>query len=138
MSDPNPTTPETPRGKGASPNEPTPRLKWGAGKARAKADWTNLRDLVGYEFVLTRTYEASASKDKKFVFEIAPTSEPRADPTLKPYTATGTAFSVRIEGSTVGDQIARDGLPPTGFRYTVDRADSTGSPQGYSLSLRQL
>jgi hypothetical protein len=116
MSEPNPTDAETPRGNASTPNAPTP-----AWDAQGSDAWIATRALAGTAFVIRRVYRRSAG-EPSYVFVLNG----------------GRKFSVRIEGSTMGDQIARAGLPPVGGWYTVDETPSTKGKAGYALSLRAL
>lgn len=107
------------------PNEPTP-TKWG-NTPRPTDLWVKEVELAGKTFPLRRVYKQTAGR-ARYVFEIVVDGKDRL-------------FSASVEGSTIGDQIARDGLPPVGFNYTIDKKESkagSGGGAGYSLSLRQV
>lgn len=111
--------------------------KWG----ESGGTWVKARDLVlpgkteaefraavvekgtlqGKEFVLKGVRPATVSGRSAYVFE----------------TTDGRLFSVNREGTTIGAQIVRSGLPPAGD-YRLDATANAGSPTGYALALKAL
>lgn len=116
---------KAPNAEPTATNEPTaPSGKWGTHRT-AKEAWIDLVDLAGQKFRIERTYRQTAGQ-QKWVFDLGGEG------------FQGKKASVRVEGSSIGDQIARDGLPPNGHTYTVEKKESKGSPTGYSLTLVEV
>jgi hypothetical protein len=119
-----PAAPNAPSPPGGTTGETPARPKWGTQRTSKEA-WVDVADLAGKPFTIVKVYQTSVGQ-AKFVFDLGGEG------------FVGKKMSVRVEGSSIGDQIAREGLPPIGFAYTVDKNPSKSSPTGYSLTLRQL
>lgn len=119
MSDaPTPSTPAKPK--------PTVGRKWGTSPSE---EWVKPRDLCGANlgefgtpFRLLKVARATSHGKAQIVLSIEG----------------GRRFSVNTEGSTIGDQIAREGDPPVGAFYALKAEPSTGSPTGYSVVMEQV
>jgi hypothetical protein len=97
---------------------PTNAAKWDAPKNNPNAHWVKTRDLVGTTFTVVKAKAGKVKGRASIIFECAD----------------GALFSAS-EGGTIGQQVARSGLPPAG-KYTIVQSESAASPTGYALSLR--
>lgn len=122
-----------------------PKAKWGKHPTNPNAQWVKARSMVAAD--LTRkmvlaspTKNASGVpvlKGPKFALVSARKATVSGRPSYVFETADGRLFSVNREGTTMGTQIARDGIPPAGD-YQIVATANEASPAGYALSLVAL
>jgi hypothetical protein len=135
MSDPDTSTPAPPPTNAPAATSPAGRQRWGVAPP---LPWAKPFDLATglTVFVMDKVTKATSHGKGQYVFSFRPrTSAAGVSP---PTYGNPARFSTNEEGGTIGDQIVRDGLPPTGRSYKLVKEDSKGSPSGYSIHMEEI
>lgn len=121
------------------------KAKWGQRPTNPNAQWVKSRSMVA-DGLTADMVKASADRNAsgvpilrgpKFALVSARKATVSGRPSYVMETKEGKLFSVNREGTTIGTQIGRDGLPPAGD-YQIVATANEASPTGFALSLVAL